>query len=89
MHNEVHHGKGVGVLVCDNAKGVIEDNTIACNGRAGIAILSGGDPLVRACTRRPPPCKSPRAKPLLPSRASHSPGHRFRPMQCLHQPRRV
>ena len=47
MHNEVHHGKGVGILVCDNAKGVIEDNTIACNGRAGIAILSGGDPVVR------------------------------------------
>ena len=46
LHNEVHHGKGVGVLVCDNAKGVIEDNTISCNGRAGIAILSGGDPLV-------------------------------------------
>ncbi len=48
MHNEVHHGKGVGVLVCDNAKGVIEDNVISCNGRAGIAILSGGDPLVCA-----------------------------------------
>lgn len=46
LHNEVHHGKGVGVLVCDNAKGVIEDNAISCNGRAGIAILSGGDPLV-------------------------------------------
>ena len=27
-------------------QGVIEDNTISCNGRAGIAILSGGDPLV-------------------------------------------
>jgi len=48
LHNHVHHGKGVGVLVCDNAKGVIEDNVIACNGRAGIAILSGGDPLVMA-----------------------------------------
>ena len=36
------------MLVCDNAKGVIEDNVIACNGRAGIAILSGGDPLVMA-----------------------------------------
>ncbi len=48
LHNEVHHGKGVGVLVCDNAKGVIEDNVISCNGRAGIAILSGGDPLVMA-----------------------------------------
>ena len=56
MHSEVHHGKGVGILVCDNAKGVIEDNTISCNGRAGIAILSGGDPLVRACRARQCPC---------------------------------
>jgi parallel beta-helix repeat protein len=48
LHNEVHRGKGVGVLVCDSAKGVIEDNIITCNGRAGIAILSGGDPLVCA-----------------------------------------
>ena len=46
LHNVVHRGKGVGVLVCDNAKGVIEDNVISSNGRAGIAILSGGDPLV-------------------------------------------
>ena len=42
----VHHAKGVGVLVCDHAKGIIEDNAISCNGRAGIAILSGGDPIV-------------------------------------------
>ena len=46
LHNEINKGKGVGVLVCDNAKGVIEDNSISANGRAGIAILSGGDPLV-------------------------------------------
>ena len=46
LHNEIHRGKGVGVLVCDSAKGVVEDNCISCNGRAGVAILSGGDPLV-------------------------------------------
>ena len=48
LHNQIHQGKGVGLLVCDHAKGVIEDNTISSNGRAGIAILSGGDPLVCA-----------------------------------------
>jgi parallel beta-helix repeat protein len=47
-HNLVHDAFGVGILVCDHASGVIEDNTIAANGRAGIAILTGGDPLVRA-----------------------------------------
>ena len=46
MHNAVANGKGVGVLVCDNGRGVIEDNDISFNGRAGVAILSGGDPLV-------------------------------------------
>jgi F-box protein 11 len=48
LHNLVQHAKGVGVLVCDHAKGVIEDNIISCNGRAGVAILSGGDPVVCA-----------------------------------------
>lgn len=47
LHNLVRRGKGVGVLVCDHAKGIIEDNDISENRRAGIAILSGGDPLVR------------------------------------------
>jgi len=46
LHNAVANGKGVGVLVCDNGRGVIEDNDISFNGRAGVAILSGGDPLV-------------------------------------------
>lgn len=48
MHNVVHHAKGVGILVCDHAKGVVEDNIISCNGRAGVAILSGGDPVIAA-----------------------------------------
>jgi parallel beta-helix repeat protein len=46
----VHHAKGVGVLVCDHAKGLIEDNDISDNARAGVAILSGGNPVVRANT---------------------------------------
>ena len=46
LHNAVRDAKGVGVLVCDHGKGVIEDNDILRNGRAGVAILSGGDPLV-------------------------------------------
>jgi len=46
LHNAVTNGRGVGVLVCDNGRGVIEDNDICLNGRAGVAILSGGDPLV-------------------------------------------
>jgi parallel beta-helix repeat protein len=44
---QVHNAKGVGILVCDNARGLIEDNDIAGNARAGVAILSGGNPLVR------------------------------------------
>ena len=48
LHNSVRHAKGVGVLVCDHAKGVVEDNDISSNKRAGIAILSGGDPIVRS-----------------------------------------
>ena len=47
LHNEVHHAKGVGVLVCDHARGLIEDNDVSANARAGVAILSGGDPIVR------------------------------------------
>jgi nitrous oxidase accessory protein NosD len=47
LHNQVHKAKGVGVLVCDHARGVIEDNDIAANARAGVAILSGGNPVVR------------------------------------------
>ena len=46
LHNAVANGRGVGVLVCDNGRGVVEDNDICLNGRAGVAILSGGDPLV-------------------------------------------
>jgi len=48
LHNEVHQAKGVGVLVCDHARGLIEDNDIYANARAGVAILSGGNPVVRA-----------------------------------------
>ena len=47
LHNAVQHAKGVGVLVCDHAKATVEDNDISRNRRAGIAILSGGDPVVR------------------------------------------
>ena len=46
LHNQVARGRGVGVLVCDGARGVIEDNDIASHGRAGVAIVGGGDPLV-------------------------------------------
>mmetsp|Transcript_10022 Transcript_10022/g.16754 ORF Transcript_10022/g.16754 Transcript_10022/m.16754 type:complete len:484 (-) Transcript_10022:486-1937(-) len=46
LHNVITNGKGVGVLVCDHGKGVIEDNDICFNGRAGVAILSGADPHV-------------------------------------------
>ena len=48
MHNTVCGAKGVGVLVCDHARGFIEDNDISRNRRAGVAILSGADPIVRA-----------------------------------------
>lgn len=47
LHNEVHGAKGVGVLVCDHARGLVEDNDISDNSRAGVAILSGGNPIVR------------------------------------------
>lgn len=47
LHNEIHDAKGVGVLVCDHARGLIEDNDISSNARAGVAILSGGNPTVR------------------------------------------
>jgi parallel beta-helix repeat protein len=45
---QVHDAKGVGILVCNNARGVIVDNEIRGNARAGVAIHSGSDPLVRA-----------------------------------------
>ena len=45
--SQVHQAKGVGVLVCDHARGLIEDNDISGNARAGVAILSGGNPVVR------------------------------------------
>ena len=51
LHNAVRDAKGVGVLVCDHGKGVIEDNDILRNGRAGVAILSGGSPRSSARTR--------------------------------------
>lgn len=35
------------MLVCDHARGLIEDNDISSNARAGVAILSGGNPTVR------------------------------------------
>ena len=47
LHNHVHDAKGVGVLVCDHARGLVEDNDISTNARAGVAILSGGNPIVR------------------------------------------
>ena len=33
--------------MCDHARGLIEDNDISGNARAGVAILSGGNPVVR------------------------------------------
>lgn len=48
LHNEVRHARGVGVLVCDHARGLVEDNDIYENARAGVAILSGANPIVRA-----------------------------------------
>jgi len=47
LHNKVHNAKGVGVLVCDHARGLVEDNDICSNARAGVAIMSGGNPVVR------------------------------------------
>ena len=46
-HNEVCNARGVGVLVCDHARALVEDNDVYSNERAGVAILSGGNPLVR------------------------------------------
>ena len=46
LHSAISNGKGVGILVCEEARGVIEDNDISCSGRAGVAILTGGDPVV-------------------------------------------
>ena len=46
LHNAITNARGVGVLVCDDGRGVIEDNDIYHNDRAGVAILTGGDPLV-------------------------------------------
>jgi len=47
LHNKVHDARGVGVLVCDHARGLVEDNDISGNSRAGVAILSSGNPVVR------------------------------------------
>ena len=47
LERQIHQAKGVGVLVCDHARGLIEDNDICANARAGVAILSGGNPTVR------------------------------------------
>ena len=47
LHSSILQGKGVGILVCDGAKAEIRDNEITSNGRAGVAILSGADPLLR------------------------------------------
>jgi len=46
-HNLVTNAKGVGVLICDSARGLVEDNDVYANSRAGVAILSGGNPVVR------------------------------------------
>ena len=47
LHNHVHHSKGCGILFCDGATGIVEDNDICHNKTAGVAILSCADPLVR------------------------------------------
>lgn len=46
LHNAIGHARGVGVLACEHACGVVEDNDISHNGRAGVAILTGANPLV-------------------------------------------
>eukprot|EP00308_Calcidiscus_leptoporus_P004949 CAMPEP_0119353072 /NCGR_PEP_ID=MMETSP1334-20130426/2287_1 /TAXON_ID=127549 /ORGANISM="Calcidiscus leptoporus, Strain RCC1130" /LENGTH=283 /DNA_ID=CAMNT_0007366273 /DNA_START=416 /DNA_END=1267 /DNA_ORIENTATION=- len=47
MHNIITNAKGVGVLVCDHGKGVVEDNVISFSNFAGVAVLNGADPHVR------------------------------------------
>jgi F-box protein 11 len=47
MHNLIANAKGVGALLCEHSRGILEDNEIVGNGRAGVASLSGADPVVR------------------------------------------
>jgi F-box protein 11 len=44
----IHHCKGSGVFVDENGRGTLEDNDITHNRLSGIAVISGGDPVVRA-----------------------------------------
>ena len=46
LRPQIRDAKGVGVLVCDHARGLIEDNDVSSNSRAGVAILSGGKPKI-------------------------------------------
>ena len=48
LHSEVRNAKGVGVLFCEGATGLIEDNDIHSNERAGVAVLTGACPTIRA-----------------------------------------
>ena len=50
LHNTIQHAKGVGVLYCEDATGLAEDNDVSTCLRAGVAILSGSNPVVR-CNR--------------------------------------
>lgn len=46
---KIHDGRSGGIFIYDSSKGLIEDCEISGNGRAGIAIRTGGDPLIRRC----------------------------------------
>jgi parallel beta-helix repeat protein len=44
----IHDCNGSGVVVYENGRGTFEDNDITANGDSGIAVDSGGEPVVRA-----------------------------------------
>jgi parallel beta-helix repeat protein len=46
---KIHDGRSGGIFIYDGSKGLIEDCEIFGNGRAGIAIRTGGDPIIRRC----------------------------------------
>ena len=45
--NHIHDGRGAGVFVHQHGRGVLEDNEISGWAAAGVAVASGGDPLLR------------------------------------------
>jgi parallel beta-helix repeat protein len=48
----IHNGNQAGVLVYENARGMIENCQIFANAQSGIEIFEGGNPTVRGCTIR-------------------------------------